>query len=152
MRRNPGLTQGVVTIITESALLRLLQLSSSTLPVGGYSFDTAQVMRGFNADSQMFILKTPAPSYDGKHVIVGRVVRGMDVVDRLAAGRVDAEVSHQDLGRPAFQFGQLLFGGQHRISIVRRRARLGAAVTPRGDFSRLVAVQPSAHSQRMFAR
>lgn len=45
-----------------------------------------------NADSQMFILKAPAPSYDGKHVIIGRVVQGMDVVDQLAVGDVLKQV------------------------------------------------------------
>ena len=39
-----------------------------------------------NADSQMFILKAAVPAYDGKHVIIGRVTRGMDVVDQLAVG------------------------------------------------------------------
>ena len=36
-----------------------------------------------NADSQMFILKTPTPAYNGKYVIIGQVVSGMDVVDQL---------------------------------------------------------------------
>jgi cyclophilin family peptidyl-prolyl cis-trans isomerase len=36
------------------------------------------------ADSQLFILKAAVPAYDGKHVIVGQVTSGMDVVDRLA--------------------------------------------------------------------
>lgn len=45
-----------------------------------------------NADSQMFILKTAVPSYDGKHVIIGRVTRGMDVVDQLAVGDVLKQV------------------------------------------------------------
>lgn len=44
------------------------------------------------ADSQMFILKTATPSYDGKHVIVGRVASGMDVVDRLAVGDLFKQV------------------------------------------------------------
>lgn len=45
-----------------------------------------------NADSQMFILKTAVPSYDGKHVIVGQVASGMDVVDQLAVGDVLKQV------------------------------------------------------------
>lgn len=45
-----------------------------------------------NADSQMFILKTATPAYDGKHVIIGRVVSGMDVVDQLAVGDVLKQV------------------------------------------------------------
>lgn len=35
------------------------------------------------ADSQLFILKSANPSMNGKHVVVGRVVTGMDVVDKL---------------------------------------------------------------------
>jgi cyclophilin family peptidyl-prolyl cis-trans isomerase len=35
------------------------------------------------ADSQFYIMKRAAPSLDGKHAIVGRVVSGMDVVDRI---------------------------------------------------------------------
>jgi cyclophilin family peptidyl-prolyl cis-trans isomerase len=40
--------------------------------------------RAEQADSQLFIVKVATPAYDGKHTIVGRVTRGMDVVDRLA--------------------------------------------------------------------
>lgn len=36
------------------------------------------------ADSQLFILKTATPAYDGKHAIVGQVTTGMAVVDKLA--------------------------------------------------------------------
>jgi cyclophilin family peptidyl-prolyl cis-trans isomerase len=36
-----------------------------------------------NADSQLFIVKSASPHLDGKHVIVGQVVSGMDVVDKL---------------------------------------------------------------------
>jgi peptidyl-prolyl cis-trans isomerase B (cyclophilin B) len=35
------------------------------------------------ADSQFYILKTATPSYDGKYVIVGQVLKGMEVVDKL---------------------------------------------------------------------
>lgn len=35
------------------------------------------------ADSQLYILKTASPSLDGKHVVIGQVVKGMDVVDKL---------------------------------------------------------------------
>ncbi len=45
-----------------------------------------------NADSQMFILKMAVPSYDGKHVIIGQVTRGMDVVDQIAVGDVLKQV------------------------------------------------------------
>jgi len=36
------------------------------------------------ADSQLYILKAPSPSLDGKHVVVGQVIKGMEVVDKLA--------------------------------------------------------------------
>jgi cyclophilin family peptidyl-prolyl cis-trans isomerase len=35
------------------------------------------------ADSQFYIMKAASPSLDGKHAIVGRVIRGMEVVDRI---------------------------------------------------------------------
>lgn len=35
------------------------------------------------ADSQMYIMKVASPSLDGKHVVIGQVTRGMDVVDKL---------------------------------------------------------------------
>jgi cyclophilin family peptidyl-prolyl cis-trans isomerase len=37
----------------------------------------------FAADSQMYVMKTPSPGLDGKHAIIGRVVAGMPVVDKL---------------------------------------------------------------------
>jgi len=46
----------------------------------------------FYADSQLFILKANVPSYDGKYTIVGRVVSGMDVVDKLAVTDVLKQV------------------------------------------------------------
>lgn len=36
------------------------------------------------ADSQLYIMKTPSPSLDGKHAIVGQVTAGMAVVDKIA--------------------------------------------------------------------
>ena len=35
------------------------------------------------ADSQLYIMKQPSSGLDGKHAIVGRVIKGMDAVDRL---------------------------------------------------------------------
>jgi cyclophilin family peptidyl-prolyl cis-trans isomerase len=35
------------------------------------------------ADSQLYIMKAASPSLDGKHTIVGQVVSGMAVVDKL---------------------------------------------------------------------
>lgn len=36
------------------------------------------------ADSQLYILKAASPSLDGKHVVIGQVTKGMEVVDKLA--------------------------------------------------------------------
>jgi len=36
-----------------------------------------------NADSQFYIMKTPSSSLDGKYAVVGHVLKGMDVVDRI---------------------------------------------------------------------
>ena len=37
------------------------------------------------SDGQFFIALTPQPDMDGRYTVLGRVVEGMDVVDRLAA-------------------------------------------------------------------
>jgi cyclophilin family peptidyl-prolyl cis-trans isomerase len=36
------------------------------------------------ADSQMYIMLMPQPRYDGHYVVIGRVINGMDVVQKLA--------------------------------------------------------------------
>jgi cyclophilin family peptidyl-prolyl cis-trans isomerase len=36
------------------------------------------------ADSQLYIMKQPSPSLDGKHAIIGQVAAGIGVVDKLA--------------------------------------------------------------------
>jgi len=36
-----------------------------------------------SADSQIYIMKTASPSLDGKHAIVGQVISGMAVVDKI---------------------------------------------------------------------
>ena len=38
------------------------------------------------ADSQFFILGGPNPALDGKYAMLGKVVKGMDVVDKLEVG------------------------------------------------------------------
>jgi cyclophilin family peptidyl-prolyl cis-trans isomerase len=43
--------------------------------------------------SQFFILKTAAPQFDGQYTVFGRVVEGMEVVDRLPQG--DREKDYQ---------------------------------------------------------
>jgi cyclophilin family peptidyl-prolyl cis-trans isomerase len=39
-----------------------------------------------SANSQFFIMFVPNPSLDGNYTVIGRVVQGMDVVDRIAPG------------------------------------------------------------------
>jgi peptidylprolyl isomerase len=36
------------------------------------------------ADSQFYIMKGASPSLDGKHAVIGQVVSGMAVVDKIA--------------------------------------------------------------------
>lgn len=67
--------------------------SGSGTPIGVAEFNDRSHVRGAvslahsgnpaNADSQLFIVKRASPGLDGKHVVIGRVVSGMDVVDRL---------------------------------------------------------------------
>ena len=45
------------------------------------------------ADSQLYIMKIASPSLDGKHVIIGQVTTGMDVVDRLAEADLIKQIS-----------------------------------------------------------
>ena len=42
-----------------------------------------------SAGSQFFIMHQDAPHLDGQYAAFGRVVAGMDVVDRIAAVRTD---------------------------------------------------------------
>jgi peptidylprolyl isomerase len=39
-----------------------------------------------SANSQFFIMFVPNPSLDGRYTVIGRVVKGMDVVDKIAPG------------------------------------------------------------------
>jgi peptidyl-prolyl cis-trans isomerase B (cyclophilin B) len=67
--------------------------SGSGKPVGVAEFNKRMHVRGAvglahsgdarYADSQIYILKTASPSLDGKHVVIGQVTKGIDVVDRL---------------------------------------------------------------------
>ncbi|RUX67918.1 peptidylprolyl isomerase, partial [Mesorhizobium sp. M2A.F.Ca.ET.040.01.1.1] len=39
-----------------------------------------------SANSQFFIMFAPAPNLDGQYTIVGKVVGGMDLVDKIKKG------------------------------------------------------------------
>ena len=68
-------------------------LSDTTSPLGVAEFSKRKHVRGIVglghpgdpkiADSQLYIMKQASPSLDGKYVIVGRVISGMTVVDKL---------------------------------------------------------------------
>jgi cyclophilin family peptidyl-prolyl cis-trans isomerase len=45
------------------------------------------------ADCQMFILKVPNPAMTGKYAAIGRVIKGMEVVDKLEAEDMIKDVS-----------------------------------------------------------
>ncbi len=49
----------------------------------------ARAMDPNSAGSQFFIMHQKAPHLDGQYAAFGRVVEGMDVVDEIAATRVD---------------------------------------------------------------
>jgi peptidylprolyl isomerase len=40
-----------------------------------------------SANSQFFIMFNPAPHLNGQYTVIGRVVRGMDIVDDIRRGR-----------------------------------------------------------------
>jgi cyclophilin family peptidyl-prolyl cis-trans isomerase len=40
------------------------------------------------ADSQIYVMKTASPSLDGKHAVIGQVVKGIEVVDKIQKGDV----------------------------------------------------------------
>lgn len=46
-----------------------------------------------SADSQIFFVKTTTPGYDGKHAVIGQVVSGMAVVDKLQETDIVKSVS-----------------------------------------------------------
>ena len=50
----------------------------------------ARAMDPDSAGSQFFIMHEDAPHLDGQYAAFGRVVEGMDVVDRIADCKVDA--------------------------------------------------------------
>jgi peptidylprolyl isomerase len=53
------------------------------------------------ANSQFYIMFVPNPSLDGQYTVFGRVISGMDAVDKIAPGEPPAQptrIVHADLG------------------------------------------------------
>ena len=69
-------------------------MADTANPIGVSEISTRKHVRGIVGlghsgdpklvDSQMYIMKLASPSIDGKYPIIGRVVAGMAVVDKLA--------------------------------------------------------------------
>jgi peptidylprolyl isomerase len=72
---------------------KLWGLADTVNPLGVAEFSTRKHVRGIVgmghsgdpklADTQLYIMKQASPSLDGKYVIIGRVINGMAVVDKL---------------------------------------------------------------------
>jgi peptidylprolyl isomerase len=72
---------------------KLWGMANTETPIGAAEFSNRKHVRGIVglghsgdpklADSQLYIMKQASPSLDGKYVIVGRVINGMAVVDKL---------------------------------------------------------------------
>ena len=56
---------------------------------GGPGWNMARSMNPNSAGSQFFIMHQDAPHLDGQYAAFGKVVSGMDVVDKIAAVRTD---------------------------------------------------------------
>ena len=77
----------------------------SARPIGVSEVNKRQFVRGVvgvahqpwedpeAGDCQLFIVKVANPALNGKYVAIGRVVKGMDVVDKLEAEDVIKDVS-----------------------------------------------------------
>jgi peptidylprolyl isomerase len=73
----------------------------STLPDLKAEFTSVPFLRGTvgaaraespdSANSQFFIMYVPHPELDGRYTVIGRVVKGMDVVDQIAPGEPPAD-------------------------------------------------------------
>jgi peptidylprolyl isomerase len=71
-------------------------LNQSPRPIGVAEISKRQFVRGIvgyawrvgykpeDADSQFFIMKVANPAMNGKYAAIGRVIKGMDVVDKIA--------------------------------------------------------------------
>ena len=60
----------------------VFELSKKRLHVRG-AVSLAHAGNPARADSQIFIMKTASSNLDGVHAVIGRVVTGMEVVDKI---------------------------------------------------------------------
>jgi peptidylprolyl isomerase len=77
----------------------------SNRPIGIFEMSKRPFVRGIvglayrngykpeTADSQVFILRAPNPALNGKYAAVGRVVRGMGIVDKIELNEMIKDVS-----------------------------------------------------------
>lgn len=52
------------------------------------------------ADSQIYIMKAASPGLNGKHAVIGQVVKGLDVVDRLVVTDLIKNITIQAAAQP----------------------------------------------------
>ncbi len=69
----------------------------STVPFERGTVGMARAADPNSANSQFFIMFAPAPNLDGQYTVVGKVIAGQDVVDRIRRGEgANGEVSDPD--------------------------------------------------------
>lgn len=64
------------------------ELSKGPFVRGSVGFAYRSNLAAATADSQIFILTAPNPALNGKFAMLGRVTRGIEVVDKLAVGDI----------------------------------------------------------------
>ena len=68
-----------------------LKAEFSAVPFLRGTVGAARAENPDSANSQFFIMFVPHPELDGNYTVIGRVVKGMDVVDQIAPGEPPAE-------------------------------------------------------------
>ena len=63
-----------------------LRAEFSSVPFERGTVGMARAQSPHSANSQFFIMFAPAPHLNGQYTVVGRVIEGMDVVDRIRRG------------------------------------------------------------------
>ncbi len=63
-----------------------LRAEFSSLPFERGTVGMARAQSPHSANSQFFIMFAPAPHLNGQYTVLGRVIEGMDVVDRIRRG------------------------------------------------------------------